>query len=365
VAHDFNNILAVIQLQASLIGEEEYLSVEQKNSLDEIVDAARRAANLTRQLLLFSRREKIQPRNLDLSESISSVAKMLRRVLGEHIQMHFKFAPQPLLLHADPGMIDQILMNLAVNSRDAMPNGGTLIVETSAVEVDELAVAQSAKARPGFFVCLRVSDTGCGIAPEILERIFEPFFTTKEVGKGTGLGLATVFGIVAQHHGWIDVFSEIARGTTFRIYFPRLIGTVAHPEIGPASTGSFRGNGETILVLEDDASLRNAFKKALLQLGYRVLEAARGAEALESWQQHREDICLLLADLVIPGGMNGMECAQRLLQAAPNLKIVYMSGYSEDISPADLRIGPGIRFLAKPFDSAALGQTVRSALDAH
>ena len=173
-------------------------------------------------MLLFSRKETLQPRDLDLNESINDMTKMLRRILGENIQLQFKFAMQPLFVHADAGMMDQVLMNLAVNARDAMPNGGQLVIETSAVEFDESTAAQSAQARPGSFVCLSVSDTGCGIPPEILPQIFEPFFTTKDVGKGTGLGLATVFGIVQQHQGWINVYSEVGHGTTFRIYLPRL-----------------------------------------------------------------------------------------------------------------------------------------------
>lgn len=363
VAHDFNNILAVIQMQSDLMRFDDTLSAEQKECVDEITTAAERATNLTRQLLLFSRHEKIQPQDLDLGESISGMAKMLRRILGEHIQMHFKFAAQPQHVHADPGMIDQIIMNLAINSRDAMLRGGDLFIETATVDFDELAAQQSPRARPGSFVCLSVTDTGCGIPPEILPRIFEPFFTTKGVGKGTGLGLATVFGIVAQHDGWIDVYSEPGRGTTFRIYFPRLTGASPRQrQVQSALLSASRGS-ETLLLVEDDSSLRSSFKKALTQLGYGVLEAGDGAKALEVWQQNRDRIHLVLTDLVMPGGMNGKEFGQTLLSQKPALKIIYMSGYSPDVTLSDLQLGDRAHFLAKPFDTLALAQTIRKVLE--
>jgi two-component system cell cycle sensor histidine kinase/response regulator CckA len=362
VAHDFNNILAIIQMQSDLMRFDDTLSAEQKESVDEITTAAGRATNLTRQLLLFSRHEKIQARDLDLGESISNMAKMLRRLLGEDIQTHLKFASQPLLIHADPGMIDQVVMNLAINSRDAMPNGGNLFIETASVELDELAIQQSPRARPGSFVCLGMTDTGCGIPPEILPRIFEPFFTTKGVGKGTGLGLATVFGIVAQHHGWVDVYSEPARGTTFRIFFPRRAGASPRQKFVQSVLQSAIRGDETILLVEDDAALRSAFKKTLTQLGYRVLEAGNGADAFKLWSEHHGEIRLLLTDLVMPGGMNGKEFAEKLLAEAPKLKVIYMSGYSPDITLSDLRLGDGIHFLPKPFDTFTLAQTIRTAL---
>ncbi|HSY19441.1 MAG TPA: PAS domain-containing protein [Candidatus Acidoferrales bacterium] len=363
VAHDFNNILAVIRMQSDLMRFDDDLSGEQKESVDEITAAAERATNLTRQLLLFSRHEKMQPHDLDLGESISDLAKMLRRILGEDIQMHFKFAAQPLHIHADPGMIDQVVMNLTINSRDAMPNGGNLFIETTTVELDELAAQQSPRARPGSFVCLSVTDTGCGIPAEIIPRIFEPFFTTKGVGKGTGLGLATVFGIVANHRGWVDVYSEVHRGTTFRVFFPRLTGAAARPKHAPVTLQSAVRGDETILLVEDDNALRLAFKRALSQLGYHVIEAGNGATALDLWNQHRSRINLLLTDLVMPGGMNGKEFAEKLLAEAPKLKVIYMSGYSPDITLSDLHLGQGIHFLAKPFDTIALAKTIRAALE--
>ena len=362
VAHDFNNILAVIQMQADLLKTDAGITPAQLELAEGIANAAQRAASLTRQLLMFSRKQMLQLRDLDLNESINDMTKMLRRTLGEHIQLQFKFAMQPLFIHADAGMMDQVLMNLAVNARDAMPKGGQLVIETSAVEFDESVRAQSPQARPGSFVCLSVSDTGCGIPPEILPQIFEPFFTTKEVGKGTGLGLATVFGIVQQHQGWINVYSEAGRGTTFRIYLPRLAGMSGQkPE--PSELAAVRGGNETILLVEDEPFLRESAGKVLSQLGYRVLEAANGNEALEIWKQQRDEIQLLLTDLVMPGGMTGMDLGERLLKEKPELKVIYASGYSAEIAGKDFPLEEGVNFLTKPFSSRQLAQTVRNSLD--
>ena len=362
VAHDFNNILAVIQMQIELSKMDGNLSPEQAGCLDEIQTAANRGANLTRQLLLFSRRQRPQPRELELSDSINGMTHMLRRVLGEHIQIQFKYVPGPLLIHADAVMIDQVLMNLTLNSRDAMPNGGQLIIETAAVELDEPAAAQTPQARPGSFVRLTVADTGCGIPSEILPRIFEPFFTTKDVGKGTGLGLATVFSIVEQHHGWINVASQPGRGTQFNLYFPRLIKAVEATAKPAAEPAGVTGGSETLLLVEDDDALRDSVHRCLTQLGYRLLEASTGAAALQIWEQHRQEINLLLTDMVMPGGMTGRELAEHLRRENPNLKVLYVSGYSAELSsqefPAD-----SITFLAKPFPAHELARAIRACLD--
>ncbi|HUZ07052.1 MAG TPA: ATP-binding protein, partial [Candidatus Paceibacterota bacterium] len=286
-----------------------------------------------------------------------------RRTLGETIEVQFKFSLQSLPIHADAGMMDQVLMNLAVNGRDAMPDGGRLIIETSPVEFDEAAASHSNQIRPGKFVCLSVSDTGCGIAPENLSRIFEPFFTTKEVGKGTGLGLATVFGIVQQHHGWINVYSEAGHGTTFRIYLPRLAKMSEQKKEQSVLTPA-RGGGETILFVEDDKFLRPSLCQILSRLGYRVLVAANGVEAIEVWKQHRDEIHLLLTDLVMPGGINGMELAGQLLELNPKLKVIYASGYSAEVASKDFPLEEGVNFLNKPFELHKLAQTVRQMLDA-
>jgi len=362
VAHDFNNILAVIQMQAGLLRTEEQLSPAHLDFATEIEKAAERAANLTRQLLLFSRRQAMQPRDLDLNEIVTNINRMLQRILGEDIQMQFKYAPLPLFIHADAGMIDQVLMNLTVNSRDAMPKGGQLIIETAAVEFDELAAAQTPQARIGSFARLSVSDTGMGIPPQVLPRIFEPFFTTKDVGKGTGLGLATIFGIIQQHQGWISVHSEEGRGSTFHVYLPRLARSADQMPARPTLM-STRGGQETILVAEDDPALRSAVRIALSRLGYRVLEATTGLSALEVWKQNRDEICLLVTDMIMPDGVNGKELAQRLLKKNPKLKVIYTSGYSADIAGKDLPLHEGVNFLAKPFEAHKLAQTVRNVLD--
>ncbi len=362
VAHDFNNILAVIQMQTDLLKSTCNTSTEQAEFANEISTATQRAAALTRQLLMFSRKQNMHLQDLDLNESINNMTKMLRRTLGETIQMQFKFAMEKLVVHADAGMMDQVLMNLAVNSRDAMPDGGQLVIETSAVEFDQLAAAQSAKIRPGSFVCLSVSDTGRGIPQENIQRIFEPFFTTKDIGKGTGLGLATVFGIVQQHQGWINVYSEVGRGTTFRIYLPRM-AKMSQPKADQSPPTTLRGGNETILIVEDDAHLRASFCKALGQLGYRVLEAVNGTEALEIWKRRRAEVQLLLADMVMPGGITGKDLGERLLNDNPKLKIIYMSGYSAEVAGKGFRLKEGANFLTKPFPAARLAQIVRNNLD--
>jgi CheY-like chemotaxis protein len=276
--------------------------------------------------------------------------------------MEFKFAMQPLFIHADAGMLDQVLMNLAVNARDAMPKGGRLVIETSVVEFNESAAANSTQIRTGSFVCLSVSDTGCGIPPENLLRIFEPFFTTKDVGKGTGLGLATVFGIVQQHQGWVNVYSEVGHGTTFRIYLPRLAKMSEQKQENPVSA-PMCGGDETILLVEDDPFLRASVRTALKQLGYCVLDAINGVEALEIWKESHDRIHLLLTDLIMPGGITGKDLGEQFLKENPNLKVIYASGYSAEIAGKDFPLKEGVNFLTKPFQAEKLAQIVRKNLD--
>jgi PAS domain S-box-containing protein len=362
VAHDFNNILADIQMQCELLKISGPISGEQMDFADGIVSAVQRAAALTRQLLLFSSREMFQPHDMDLSESITNTGKMLMRIVGDNIQMRLKLSSEPMLIHADGGMMDQVMLNLAVNARDAMPNGGQLVIETFGVNLDEFAAAHSADLRVGSFVCLSVSDSGCGIPPEIIPKIFEPFFTTKGVGKGTGLGLATVFGIVQQHHGWINVYSELNHGTTFRIYFPRLAKT-AGPKSAPPELTAARGGNETILLVEDDPALRFSIQAMLSQLGYHVLEAPNGVKALELWRENRTGIRLLLTDLLMPDGMSGKDLGQRILQECPELQIIYMSGYSAEVVGTGFAVKAGVNFLTKPFQAVELAKTIRNSLD--
>lgn len=362
VAHDLNNILTVIHMQLDLLKHGDPLTAPQSESVLDIEKASRRAADLTRQLLMFSRRQAALKGDLDLNSVVTNITKMLQRIVGEDVGMHISYAPQPLPVHADSGMLDQVLLNLAVNSRDAMPNGGRLVIETSVAVFDEFAASQRPLARPGRFACMTVSDTGKGIPPEILPHIYEPFFTTKDIGKGTGLGLATVFGIVQQHNGWINVYSEVDKGTTFRMYLP-LQAAAAELVADTAGSGELRGGPETILLVEDEQSLRVLVRNVLTRLGYRVLEATTGVTALEVWKEHQQDIRLLLTDLVMPDGMTGKALAEQLVAQNAKLKVIYTSGYSREIAGKDFPLQDGVNFLSKPFQAAKLAQTVRANLD--
>jgi PAS domain S-box-containing protein len=361
VAHDFNNILTSILMQVELAGMEPDLSADVVANLKQIHDDADRAASLTRQLLLFSRRQIMQSRDLDLNEIITNLGKMLQRIIGEDVHLHLKLHPAPLLAHADAGMLDQVAMNLVVNARDAMPAGGHLVIETSEKILDAPMALQQPDAAPGRYACLSVTDSGCGIAPEILPRIFEPFFTTKEIGKGTGLGLATVFGIVKQHHGWLTVDSKPGLGSTFRVFLPAISVAAAAAAAEPRPKP--RGGTETILFAEDDAAVRKAMVMILRQRGYRVLEAANGPAALEVWNSHRETVALLVTDLVMPGGLTGRQLAQTLQASKPGLKIIFASGYSADIAGQEIQLRPGENFLQKPVKPDDFLKMVRSCLD--
>ncbi|HKW28598.1 MAG TPA: PAS domain S-box protein, partial [Verrucomicrobiae bacterium] len=284
VAHDFNNILTVIQGNVSLLQMGTLTPDEQSSANAEIFRAANRAANLTRQLLTFSRRQPMQPADLDLNEVVANVTKMLRRLIGEDIALETRYAPGGAPIHADPGMLEQILMNLAVNARDAMPKGGRLTVETAPITLNDTTRFTKHTARPGDFVRLSITDTGCGVAPEHLPHLFEPFFTTKDVGKGTGLGLATVFGIVEQHQGWIEVESHLNQGTTFHVYFPRLARKLVNGD-QPATPSQTPGGTETILLVEDEIALRRLMQRVLERHGYQIHAAGSGLQALEIWRE--------------------------------------------------------------------------------
>jgi len=360
IAHDFNNLLTIIQGNVSLLQEPS--NPDQAGGLVEIAKAAERAANLTRQLLTFSRRQLFQPKPLDLNEIVANTSKMLQRIIGEHIGLETHFAPGGAPIKADRTMMEQILINLAVNSRDAMPKGGCLVIQTAVVVVSEADAEANPKARPGSFIRLKITDTGCGMAPETIERIFEPFFTTKEVGKGTGLGLATVFGIVAQHHGWIEVESKLNRGTSFHIYVPRLAES-EKSQTEFLRPPDVRGGNETILLVEDEAPVRSLARTVLEQKGYRIIEADSGLSALELWQQHRDAIDLLLTDMVMPGGISGQELAGRLLSEKPGLKVVYNSGYTDEMLGENSPLRDNPNFMEKPFGPHKLLKQVRDCLD--
>jgi two-component system cell cycle sensor histidine kinase/response regulator CckA len=365
VAHDFNNILTVIQGYSDLLLVRFGSDADAAGPLRQIGDAARRASGLTRQLLTFSRKQVIQPRRLDLNAVLRNLSNMLTRLLGEDIAIVANYADTLPGIEADAGMMEQVIMNLAVNSRDAMPKGGQLRIDTAAVEVDAEGARRHPKARPGAFVRLTVADTGCGMDGETLGRIFEPFFSTKEVGKGTGLGLATVYGIVTQHQGWIDVSSKVGTGTTFQVYLPA--ATEPAPAAEPATEGPgpviAKGRNETILLVEDEPILREWVKQVLVSYTYNVVEAGTGVEALKVWDEQTGRIDLLLTDMVMPEGMTGRDLAKQLRSRAPALKVIFTSGYSAEILANDEEL-PGIPFLPKPYQAPRLVQLVRDCLDA-
>jgi PAS domain S-box-containing protein len=362
VAHDFNNFLTLIRGYAGLLAINENLDEESKDSLQQISAASERAANLTRQLLTFSRKQVLQPQELDLNEVISDIAKMLQRILGEDIGLHFNYSPTLRPVHADSGMIEQVLMNLAVNARDAMPRGGRLNISTEVLQINDVHVKRNREARAGTFVCLRVSDSGTGIAREIMSRIFEPFFTTKEVGKGTGLGLATVYGIVKQHQGWIEVLSSVGQGTTFRIYLPASASKEKTTEAKQMEQ-KIRGGSEKILIVEDEPEVRALVRSILKKYGYVVIEATSGPDALKVWDEQKGNVDLLLTDMVMPGNMTGRELGERLKAKKADLKVIYTSGYSADTLGQDFSFKRGLNFLPKPYHPNTLAKTVRDCLD--
>jgi signal transduction histidine kinase/ActR/RegA family two-component response regulator len=363
VAHDFNNMLTVIQGHSGMMLAKTNLAPELLDCAQAIYFAAERAAGLTRQLLMFSRKNVMQPKPLDLREVVGNLSKMLKRLLGETVTLEFNPPPELPLVQADTGMIEQVIMNLAVNARDAMPKGGALTISTNPVEMDDAYVQTHPEARLGTFVCLRVSDTGCGMDSATMARIFEPFFTTKEVGKGTGLGLATVYGIVKQHEGWIEVSSEVGQGTTFNVFFPASGEPVKAPPLEAAHATAVRGGHETILVVEDEPVLRDMAHLILQDCGYHVLEAGSGAEALQVWERNPDGIDLMLTDVVMPGGMSGRELAVRLLARHPRLKIIFTSGYNVEETNTDFFRRGGAVFLQKPYTRTDLAKAVREYLD--
>jgi two-component system, cell cycle sensor histidine kinase and response regulator CckA len=363
VAHDFNNILTIIQGHTDRLIEQcekNPASSHVTEPLRQVSAAARRASSLTRQLLMFSRRQVMQPKVLDLNAVIANMAQMLQRLLGDDISCDLRYDSTIPSIEADTGMVEQVVMNLAVNSRDAMPKGGQLLITTSAVQIDDAYVQQHSESRTGRFVCISVTDTGIGMSKETLARIFEPFFTTKEVGKGTGLGLATVYGIVKQHQGWVEVMSELNIGTTFKVYLPTTSKAVEVSD--KPQRPSVRGGNETILLVEDEPVLRELARVILSDYDYRVLEACSGVEALKVWDEHGGNIDLLLTDMVMPEGVSGRELAETLRAKKPSLKIIFTSGYSSDVMGPDVSLGD-IKFLQKPYPPRQLAQTVRDSLD--
>ena len=364
VAHDFNNMLTIIQGHAGLLlAKADPAKKSMTDSAQAIYFASERAAGLTRQLLVFSRKNVIQRKLLDLREVVGQMNKMLRRLLGETVALEFTPPPELPLVHGDAGMLEQVLMNLVVNARDAMPKGGTLSIMLERIEVTRVFIESHPAAREGSFVCLHVTDNGVGMDTTLISRIFEPFFTTKEVGKGTGLGLATVYGIVKQHDGWIEVASEVGQGSKFSVYLPAC-PEQAQPARRDTDPATFiRGGTETILVVEDEGVLRDMALVILRESGYRILTAGTGWEALEVWEQEQGKIDLLLTDMVMPEGMSGVDLAEKLLERQPQLKVLFASGYTVDEVSEEFLKKNNAHFLQKPYNRVTLSMTVRRALD--
>jgi two-component system, cell cycle sensor histidine kinase and response regulator CckA len=362
VAHDFNNVLGYVTMRAELTCTYPNLPANVLADLQQIKAAANRATHLTRQLLSFSRNEQAtRPQRLEVNELIGATIKMVQRLLGEDLTLEVHLHPHPIVVHLDPGIVDQVLLNLAVNARDAMPNGGSLTIETSDFLVPDLESRPSPEIAPGPYVCIRVTDTGTGIAPENMPRIFEPFFTTKERGRGTGLGLAMVSSLVRQQRGWVTVESEMGHGTTFRVFLPA-VGPATSPVVVDAAPVLAAKGCETILLVEDEADLRVTARMVLQLQGYKVLEAASGSEALEVWSQHRDEIALVFTDMVLPDGISGRALAVRAQADKPGIKVIFTTGYSPDVAGRELTLDDGHNFLPKPYSVERLLNVMRQSL---
>jgi len=361
VAHDFNNILTAITGYSDMLLEELHEHDHKRQDVEEIRTAAARATSLTRQLLAFSRKQVLQARVLDLNALVGTLERMLQRLIGEDVELATALARDLGPVRADPGQLEQIIMNLAVNARDAMPSGGRLTIETANVELDDDYAQQHADAAPGSYVLLAVSDTGTGMDAETRSHLFEPFFTTKEQGKGTGLGLATVYGIVKQSGGHILVYSEPGRGTTFKIYLPRVPEPVEAPPLAQAEQPA-EGGRETVLLAEDDPAVREIASVVLSRRGYRVLRAPDGQTALEMARAHAGDIQILVTDIIMPG-MTGRDLAEALAAERAGVRVLYMSGYTDDAVVRHGVLEEGLPYLQKPFTPEDLAHKVRDVLD--
>ena len=362
VAHDFNNIMAAAMVNLAMLRATiELDSPDVQALLTELEKGTERAAGLTRQLLLFGRRQVMENKPLNLNEVVANMLNLLHRVLGEQVTIRWDDRREICSVTGDATMLGQVVMNLCVNARDAMPKGGELSLRTDAVDLAARQIQSRPLARPGKFICLTVSDTGCGMDAPTLKRIFEPFFTTKEVGKGTGLGLATVYEIIKQHQGWVEVESTPGHGTRFQVFLPAT-ESVVPLKIKPPAQGAFFGDGESILLVEDEDALRTQLALNLRSNGYRVLEAVDGQEAIRLWEQHGGDVGLVFTDMVMPNGVNGLELVETLRQLKPKLKAIISSGYSLNLVQPEGEADPTIRFLPKPYQPLKLAQMLRECL---
>ncbi len=361
VAHDFNNILTIIIGNTSMISSEPGVSGEVLDLNRQASEAAMRAAQLTRQLLLFSRRQAMQRKVVDLNEIVRLIARMLGRIVGETTPLTYDLCKDSLIADVDAGMIDQALMNLVVNARDAMPNGGDLRIQSFPLTVSEGEAEYDSEINPGDYGCLRVIDNGVGISKDQMQHIYEPFFTTKETGKGTGLGLSTVFGIVKQHGGHVVAESEEGKGTSFTLFFPLTVKT----ESGFESMGdiSITGGDETILIVEDEPAVGRLMKNSLRRKGYKTLLTHSGKEALEIWDKEGDDVDLLFTDVVMPGGVSGWDLVKDLRERRPSLKVILTSGYSPEVAGAEMNLEKGQHYIQKPSPMKVLFQTIRECLD--
>ena len=371
VAHDFNNLLAVILNYVTFVSEEVAAAAgpdpaphleAASADLAQITKAAERAAALTHQLLIFARREVVRPQVIDLDSVITTVEEMLRRTIGEHIELVISPAGDLCPILADPGQLEQVLVNLAVNARDAMPGGGTLTIDTSNITVDADTIAGGSKARPGRNVRLRVSDTGTGMTADVAQHVFEPFFTTKPDGAGTGLGLATVYGILAQADGNIRIYSEPGTGTTVTITLP-VTAQAATPTVTPAPYQR-APKGETVLVVEDEEALREVTRRIFTRNGYQVITAANGPEALDIASRHPGEIHLLVTDVVMPQ-MLGEEVAEKIRLTKPEIEVIFMSGYARGVLTSQGRLDPNVALVEKPFSEADLLAVAGQVLNGH
>jgi CheY-like chemotaxis protein len=364
VAHDFNNLLQVVTGNLETINRN--LPPDQvrlRRAAEHAMTGARRAATLTQRLLAFARRQPLSPKPIDPNKLVTGMSELLHRSLGETIAIETVLSPSIWKIEADANELENAILNLAVNSRDAMPDGGKLTIETANMHLDHDYARRNAEITPGQYVVFSISDTGSGMSADVMEKVFEPFYTTKDVGKGTGLGLSMVYGFVKQSGGHVKIYSEVGVGTTVRIYLPRLLGELPDEDAGGIELLPEGSKLETILVCEDDDDVRTYSVEALRDLGYRVLEAHDGPSALRLLERQEARVDLLFTDVVLPSGMTGAEVAKAALRIQPNLRVLFTTGYARNAIVHHGRLDPGVALLTKPFTYAELAERIRDILD--